>query len=284
MFKKAEKKQLKARILIEGYSGSGKTYSSLVLATRIAELDGGRAAFIDTENRSSEIYANLFDFDVLCMPQSSSPERYIEAIRGAENAGYKAIVIDSVSHIWEWCLQEQSKLESAAGKSKSSFGTWRKITPIYERFIKSILTSSIHVICTVRSKADYQVTNDGGKSKIEKNGTKPIAREGLEYEFITVFSLNTDNIATATKNRTPLFQVPDRITPQFADDMHAFLNDGAPTADYKTEAQIAFSGCSTMDELKETWLSLPEEMKLNDAVIAEKELAKARLSAEGQYA
>lgn len=274
MFKRATKKQLKARVLLEGFAGSGKTYSSLVLATRLAELEGGRTAVIDTENRSTDVFAKIFKFDSISMPQNSAPEKYIHAIRSAEQAGYKSIVIDSVSHVWEWCLQEHSRLESSG---KPAYFAWKGITPLYDHFIKAILYSSIHIICTVRSKVAYQVSDENGKSKVSKIGTKPLAREGLEYEFMTVFSLNSEKIATATKNRTPLFQIPGIITPQIADELYEFLNDGDPEPDYKTDAQIAFSGCSTMDELKAAWISLPEEMQRNDAVIAEKEIAKQRL-------
>ena len=52
---KATKKKLKSRILIEGQSGSGKTYSALVLARNL----GKRICVIDTEDNSASLYADL---------------------------------------------------------------------------------------------------------------------------------------------------------------------------------------------------------------------------------
>lgn len=45
-FRKAQRKQAKLRLAITGPAGSGKTYSSLLLAFGL----GGKIAMIDTEN------------------------------------------------------------------------------------------------------------------------------------------------------------------------------------------------------------------------------------------
>ena len=77
--RKATKKQAKARIGFVAPSGAGKTYSSLILATELAQ--GGKIVLIDTENRSSEKYADIFDFDILEFDAPYTPQRYVEAIQ-----------------------------------------------------------------------------------------------------------------------------------------------------------------------------------------------------------
>ena len=52
-FRKAERKKAKLRLGIVGPAGSGKTYSSLLIAAGL----GGRIALIDTENGSGDLYA-----------------------------------------------------------------------------------------------------------------------------------------------------------------------------------------------------------------------------------
>ncbi len=83
--RKATKKQAKARIGFVAPSGAGKTYSSLILATELAQ--GGKIVLIDTENRSSEKYADIFDFDILEFDAPYTPQRYVEAIQYAEQSG-----------------------------------------------------------------------------------------------------------------------------------------------------------------------------------------------------
>lgn len=54
-FRKAERKKAKLRLGIVGPAGSGKTYSSLLIAAGL----GGRIALIDTENGSGDLYAGF---------------------------------------------------------------------------------------------------------------------------------------------------------------------------------------------------------------------------------
>jgi KaiC/GvpD/RAD55 family RecA-like ATPase len=96
---KATKTAAKGRIAIEGPAGSGKTYTSLILATVLAEE--GRIIFIDSEKRSSEKYADIFDFDILPLEPPYTVKKYTEAIRFAsELDGYDVVIVDSLSHAW----------------------------------------------------------------------------------------------------------------------------------------------------------------------------------------
>ena len=54
MFKKAERKRIFVKMALCGVSGSGKTYSALLLAQGL----GGKIAMIDTENGSGELYSD----------------------------------------------------------------------------------------------------------------------------------------------------------------------------------------------------------------------------------
>jgi len=89
-FHKAERKKSRLRLAIAGPAGSGKTYSALLIAFGI----GGRVAMIDTERGSGELYAHLGDYDVCVITPPFTPEKYIEAIHEAEQAGYNVIIID----------------------------------------------------------------------------------------------------------------------------------------------------------------------------------------------
>jgi len=98
MFTKAERKKAKLRLALCGPSGCGKTFSALLIAKGLAP--SGKIALIDTENGSGELYSDLAEYDVATLRPPFMPERYMALIRGAENAGYDVLIIDSLSHAW----------------------------------------------------------------------------------------------------------------------------------------------------------------------------------------
>lgn len=206
-FTRAERKRAKARILIEGPSGSGKSYSAIRLAKGI----GGKIAAIDTEHGSLSMYSDLGEFDVMELSAPFSPDRYCAAIREAEQAGYEVLIIDSITHEWSGeggCLDIKDKLPGT-----NDWAKWAKLTPMHQRFIETMLQSPLHIIATVRSKTEW--TLDENKPK--KVGTSPQQRDGMDFEFTMVFSVQAGNhVASVTKDRTAQFdgylQVIDETT------------------------------------------------------------------------
>jgi len=199
---KAERQQVKLKLGLSGASGFGKTYSALLLAFGITN-DWTKIAIIDTENNSASLYSHLGNFNVLTLQEPYTPERYIEAIATCENANMDVIIIDSITHEWSGkggCLEIHEQL---GGR----FQDWAKVSPRHQSFIDKILHSTSHIITTVRRKIDYAMDSDNnGKSKVVKHGTKEITREGFEYELTANFELiNDKHIAKASKDRTGLF-------------------------------------------------------------------------------
>jgi len=222
MFKKAERKQAKLRLALAGPSGSGKTYSALLLAQGI----GGRIAVIDTEHGSASLYADIADFDTVELNAPYSPERYVEAIIAAEQAGYNVLIIDSYSHEWTGsggCLEANEKLAHQKFKG-NTWAAWNETTPRHRRLTDKILTSSLHIICTMRSKTE---TVQGEGKKILKLGMKSEQRDGTDYEFTVVLDLTHDgHTAMASKDRTKLFEEPELITADTGRRLLAWLNSG----------------------------------------------------------
>ncbi len=83
--RKAERKNAKIKMAIQGSSGSGKTMSALLLAYGITD-DWSKIAVIDTENGSADLYAHLGTYQVLPLKEPFSPERYISAIETCSKA------------------------------------------------------------------------------------------------------------------------------------------------------------------------------------------------------
>ena len=166
--RKSERKKAKIKMALQGSSGSGKTYSSLLLAQGITNKDFSKIAIIDTENGSADLYAHLGDYNVLALQPPYTPEKYIEAIELCEKEGMEVIIIDSISHAWDELLDFHAKL---AG---NSFTNRAKVTPRQKAFTDKILQCKAHVIATMRTKQDYVLNQKDGKYVPEKVGLKAV--------------------------------------------------------------------------------------------------------------
>jgi len=221
--KKAIKSQQKLRLGISGASGSGKTYSALLLASSL----GSKVCVIDTEQGSASLYADKFDFDVLELTAPYSSERYVEALKRVEMAGYDVIVIDSLSHNWNQAGGCLDKVNQIGG---NSYAAWGKVTPQYDKLIHSILACKAHVVTTMRSKTAYElVENEKGKLAPVKRGLAPIQRDGIEYEFTLMFDLDQNHNFICTKDRTGLFNnidIPEPLNQEVASKLLTWLNSG----------------------------------------------------------
>jgi hypothetical protein len=172
--------------------------SALLIAYGLTS-NWGKIAVIDTENGSSDLYANLGSYNVLSLPEPFTPEKYIEAISVCEKEGMEVIIIDSISHCWDYLLDYHANLQG------NSFQNWSKVTPRQNAFVQKILSSPCHIIATMRTKQDYVLNEKNGKFIPEKVGLKAVQRDNMDYEFTAVLDLNIKHQAVASKDRTNLF-------------------------------------------------------------------------------
>lgn len=235
-FAKAVRKKAKLRLAITGPSGSGKTWGALTIAKGL----GGKIACIDTENGSASLYAHMVDFDVLTLTAPYSPERYIEAIKEAEAAGYDVLIIDSTTHEWSGvggCLEINEKTAQAKFRG-NTWSAWNETTPRHRKFIDAMLQSNLHIIATGRSKTETAQTEEGGRKKVVKLGMKTEQRDGFEYEFTVVLDLTHDgHFALPSKDRTGLFSGdPKPIDENTGKALLQWLENGAEPA--KVEEKV----------------------------------------------
>lgn len=242
-FTKATRKKAKLRLALVGPSGSGKTLSALMIAKGL----GGRWAVIDTERGSASLYSEtvrmsdgtVFDpseFDSLDLAPPYSPERYVEAIKAAEAAGYDGVIVDSASHEWNGsggCLEINEEIARARFQG-NTWAAWNVTTPRHREYIDAMSQSSMHVIATSRTKTETaQADGPNGKKKVVKLGMKTEQRDGFEYEFTVVLDLVHDgHFAMASKDRTGLFAGdPKRITEDTGKELLNWLEHGEALPD-----------------------------------------------------
>lgn len=255
-FSKAVRKRAKLRLALTGPSGSGKTYGALMLAKGI----GGKIAVIDSEHGSASLYAHLADFDTLELAPPYSPERYIEAIKAAERAGYDVIVIDSTTHEWSGsggCLEINEHTANAKFRG-NTWSAWNETTPRHRAFIDAMLQSSAHIIATGRSKTETAQTEEGGRKKVVKLGMKTEQRDGFEYEFTVVLDItHAGHYATASKDRTGLFSGdPQPISEATGQQLRAWLESGVEAPKGMDPGRLAdmlatIGDCTDVEALRE---------------------------------
>ncbi len=219
--KRAQRSQARLRMAIAGVSGSGKTMSALRLAKGIVQmlldtgqLQGGfdgKICLIDSERKSAQLYAHVVPFDTIELEPPYSVDRYQEALTEVERAGYAVCIIDQISHAWAGPGGQLEWIDTLKASAKNAISPWSKVTPVQQEFYDRMLRSPMHLVLTMRSKAEWVIDDvvvEGGRTKKvpRKIGLSPVQREGIEYEFTTMLDIELEShMATASKDRTGLF-------------------------------------------------------------------------------
>lgn len=185
MFQKAERSSRIPKILLVGPAGAGKTKSALYLMTGFIGKDK-KVALIDSENSSSTIYANEFDFLHANIPsEEQNIPGYIKYMSEAFKANVDGLIIDSISPAWDALVQTSNNMQG------NSFTNWSKLTPLQKDFMQKITRFPKPTICTARSKQSYVLeANAQGKMVPKKVGLEIIQGKDIDYEFDIVFAID----------------------------------------------------------------------------------------------
>lgn len=275
VFGTATRRKAKLRLAILAPAGGGKTKGALKIARGLAEWD--KVYVLDSERGSASLYANDGPFKVAELDEYH-PQKYIDGIKAAEDAGAEVIIIDSLSHAWAGTGGTLDLKGAAEAKSGNGWTAWRNVTPLHNALVEAMLQSKCHVIATMRVKMEYVQEKDAnGKTVIKKVGLQPVQREGLEYEFTTLFDVDVEHFATCAKDRTGLFDTRRfKIDEGIGTELKAWLDSGADalpakeppkpadlaaSADILTPHAEALQKATTLDELKAAWEKIPANLR-----------------------
>lgn len=235
LFAPATRHQLRARIALDGPTGSGKTWSMLAWARALAGPEG-RIAVVDTERGSASLYSDRFSFDVLTWAPPYDPRKLAEVLRAAETEGYDVICVDSLTHFWKGEGGTLDIVEAAGSRSGGNkYAGWQTGTPALRTLIDTMLGLDAHFVATMRSKMEHVLMeNSRGKLEPVKIGMQPEMRADIEYEFTLCVSMDLDHRGTVTKSRCE--ELADALiapglpnTEDAASRFLAWLRDGAPS-------------------------------------------------------
>lgn len=188
-----------------GPSGSGKTYSAMRVAAGIVG-EGNRFAVIDTESRRALHYADKFAFDHCELHPPFRPDTYAEAIKAADKAGYKAIVVDSFSHEWageggilDWQEDELTRMagDNYQKREACKMAAWIKPKMSHKQMVQKLLQTKAHLILCFRAEEKNKMEkrpDAQGKEKtvIVPMGWQPICSKEMPYELTVSFLLDPD--------------------------------------------------------------------------------------------
>lgn len=245
----AKKEQIYVKVLIGGPSGSGKSYSALRVATGIAGRvgEGTKVGYIGTEGMRDKLYANEFSYDLISL-EEYSPEYYEAAIDAFLDAGYKVLIIDSLTHLWSWV---QDQVQKVAKNNDSSFQAWGKYKKENKRIIEKILLAPAHIIVTGRGKDEYVLEqNSKGKMAPRKVGIGVQQDKDIEYEYMVTWMLDQEtHIAEVAKDNTHIFENKlDVLTEKSGEALYDWANDGEPV---KSPAERAAEVTRVQDKITE---------------------------------
>lgn len=256
LFQPAVKESLRARVAIDGPTGSGKTWTALQWARILAGPDGP-VGVIDTENRSAAYYAPTpgveverinywsppYEFGHLPVSPPYSPISLREMIQaaGAELGVDGVLVIDSLTHFWNGEGGTLDIVDDASSRG-NSFTGWKEGTPAQRAMLDAIIHAPCHVIVTMRSKMEYllveEIKNGRKISVPTKVGMAPEQRSGVEYEFTVVADMDLEHRMVVSKSRCDA--IADEVAPkgrsyEVAQAFAAWLGTGVVRVD---EAQV----------------------------------------------
>lgn len=233
---KAVRTGIRLLIGISGPTGSGKTYSAMLIAKGLS--GGKRFCVIDTENGRASMYAEDFDFDVVDFQPPFSSERYEAVIRQMDDRGYPVVIIDSGSHEHDGEggyleFQESENVRLARGEEgrmdSVKFLAYAKAAEPRKKFKSTLIRRKAHVIMCLRADQKTEIIDDPakpGKKKIVPKTTMagfydwiPIVGRPFPYEFTTSILVLPDKpgvpkIIKPNKRIDPMIPTDKPITEQ----------------------------------------------------------------------
>lgn len=195
--RKAERKGAHIVLALSGESGCGKTYSAIRLARGLVG-EKGKIGVIDTEQKRASLYADIYGgFDVIDLEPPYSPARYKEAIKTFKEAGYNAVIIDSMSHEWEsegGVLWMADNATTSKGVKRMDMGKWAIPKAEHKSLMTYILNSGMHIILCYRVKWPLEeVKNERGFPEyIRAKEPVIVCEPNVEYDITVKLYLDKE--------------------------------------------------------------------------------------------
>jgi hypothetical protein len=193
---------------IYGRSGTGKTFSSLLLARGLVGPKG-KIGVIDTEQGRGALYADQIPGGYeIGQLDKFHPKDYIDAIDAFEKAGMNCIIIDSGSHEWEGIGGVRDMAALSEANKGPGIHNWIKPKQEHSKFMQRILRSKVPIIICLRAKyRTVQGKDKNGKTTIIRDEhTTPTQDSDFIFEMTAHMEILDDHSVRLTKWSLPELQ------------------------------------------------------------------------------
>lgn len=268
IIKRASKDQSFLRIVLHGCPGSGKTWTSLVVAHYLEKLYGypsGSSVVADTERSSAQKYAgevynedgDKFDFGTISdefFQGVYSEKKFNSLLAECSKEKVPILIIDSFSHFWNGTggIMDAVDLEAGKMKNPNSFVAWKSGDSIYRRMVQNLTTYKGHIICTLRAKMAYeQKTNDKGYKELQRLGMAPECRDHFVSELDIEGIIDEDHKLRVGKTRCNA--VDGKVFPkpglEFTKLLYDWATSGTKAKDVFAEIKADSANVKTKEDL-----------------------------------
>lgn len=181
-----------AKIAIEGFAGTGKTFLATQLAIGLHKKIGADKPIVvyDTEKAFRAIQDLFVDAGIKVKQRKSrSLKDLVTTFQFCEAGHADILILDSVSHVWESFVQYYIDAKSKRLNkrvTKLSFPDWGYLKPEWKRqFSNWIVNGNFHIIFTGRAGYEYEHDADeetGKMTELRKSGIRMKAETETAYE------------------------------------------------------------------------------------------------------
>jgi len=193
-------------VSLTGSTNSGKTFSALRLARGIAGPNG-KIAVLDTEGGRTLHLKREFGFDANLMDPPFHPQRFADAAKDAEDAGYACMLIDSWSMEWvglggvlDWqdaelegmvkrALARNDKRSEYAIREASKMASWIKPKMAHKAMVYSLLQRRMPIVFSIRGEESTKPGENGAKPTAI---FKSICNKHFPFEVTVSFRLDSE--------------------------------------------------------------------------------------------
>jgi len=192
LFKKAVNQAAYLKLGFYGDAGSGKTYTSALVAIGLSKLIKSEKPifFMDSETGSDYLLPLFKENGIeLQVAKSMAFQDLFEAIDIVEKDG-SILIIDSISHYWDELVESYKKKKNL---KRLFVHHWGELKPTWKEYQKKFVASKLHIILCGRSGDVWSdVADTDGVLELKKTGTKMRVEKETAYDPSLLVEMTKD--------------------------------------------------------------------------------------------